>query len=300
MVTKKIKGLGRGLEALLGPTAGEAVLNATADATPSTLQLEQMVAGIYQPRKRMDEGALYELAESIKSQGVMQPILVRKTANGNYEIIAGERRFRAAKLAGLTEVPVLVRDVSDQNAAAMALIENMQREDLNPLEEAIGLQRLIKEFGLTHEQAAQAVGRSRSAASNLLRLLNLAEPVQTMLVAGDLEMGHARALLSLDRAAQITAANQISAKKMSVREAEGLVKKIGADFSLVTQKPAKEKSRDIKRLEEELSDLLTAQVEIRIKKTVKRHGRVEEMGEVAIFFGSLDALNGIIDKLRVT
>ncbi|NCV63489.1 MAG: ParB/RepB/Spo0J family partition protein, partial [Betaproteobacteria bacterium] len=282
MVTKKIKGLGRGLEALLGPTAGEAVLNATADATPSTLKLEQMVAGIYQPRKRMDEGALYELAESIKSQGVMQPILVRKTANGNYEIIAGERRFRAAKLAGLTEVPVLVRDVSDQNAAAMALIENMQREDLNPLEEAIGLQRLIKEFGLTHEQAAQAVGRSRSAATNLLRLLNLAEPVQTMLVAGDLEMGHARALLSLDRAAQITAANQISAKKMSVREAEGLVKRIGADFSLVTQKPAKEKSRDIKRLEEELSDLLTAQVEIRIKKQTKRNGRVDQSGELSI------------------
>ena len=298
MVTKKIKGLGRGLEALLGPTAGEAVLNATADATPSTLELEQMVAGIYQPRKRMDEGALYELAESIKSQGVMQPILVRKTANGNYEIIAGERRFRAAKLAGLTEVPVLVRDVSDQNAAAMALIENMQREDLNPLEEAIGLQRLIKEFGLTHEQAAQAVGRSRSAASNLLRLLNLAEPVQTMLVAGDLEMGHARALLSLDRAAQITAANQISAKKMSVREAEGLVKKIGADFSLVTQKPAKEKSRDIKRLEEELSDLLTAQVEIRIKKQTKRHGNTESSGELAISFGSIESLNGLIDKLQ--
>ena len=298
MVTKKIKGLGRGLEALLGPTAGEAVLNATADATPSTLQLEQMVAGIYQPRKRMDEGALYELAESIKSQGVMQPILVRKTANGNYEIIAGERRFRAAKLAGLTEVPVLVRDVSDQNAAAMALIENMQREDLNPLEEAIGLQRLIKEFGLTHEQAAQAVGRSRSAASNLLRLLNLAEPVQTMLVAGDLEMGHARALLSLDRAAQITAANQISAKKMSVREAEGLVKRIGADFSLVTQKPAKEKSRDIKRLEEELSDLLTAQVEIRIKKQTKRHGNTESSGELAISFGSIESLNGLIDKLQ--
>jgi ParB family chromosome partitioning protein len=262
------------------------------------LQLEQMVAGIYQPRKRMDEGALYELAESIKSQGVMQPILVRKTANGNYEIIAGERRFRAAKLAGLTEVPVLVRDVSDQNAAAMALIENMQREDLNPLEEAIGLQRLIKEFGLTHEQAAQAVGRSRSAASNLLRLLNLAEPVQTMLVAGDLEMGHARALLSLDRAAQITAANQISAKKMSVREAEGLVKKIGADFSLVTQKPAKEKSRDIKRLEEELSDLLTAQVEIRIKKQTKRHGNTESSGELAISFGSIESLNGLIDKLQ--
>ena len=298
MVTKKIKGLGRGLEALLGPTAGEAVLNAAGDAMPSTLQLDQMVAGVYQPRKRMDEGALYELAESIKAQGVMQPILVRKIASGGYEIIAGERRFRAAKLAGLTEVPVLVRDVSDQNAAAMALIENMQREDLNPLEEAIGLQRLIKEFGLTHEQAAQSVGRSRSAASNLLRLLNLAEPVQTMLVAGDLEMGHARALLSLDRAAQITAANQISAKKMSVREAESLVKKIGADFSLVSQKPTKEKSRDITRLEEELSDLLTAQVEIRIKKQTKRHGKVDQSGELSIAFGSIESLNGLIDKLQ--
>jgi ParB family chromosome partitioning protein len=250
----------------------------------------------------MDEGALYELAESIKAQGVMQPILVRLLASGEnagkYEIIAGERRFRASKLAGLTEVPVLVREVPDQAAAAMALIENMQREDLNPLEEAQGMQRLIKEFGLTHEQAAQAVGRSRSAASNLLRLLNLAEPVQTMLMAGDLDMGHARALLSLDRAAQITAANQITAKKMSVREAESLVKKIGAEFSLVTQKPKKEKARDLKRLEEELSDLLTAQVEIRVKKQVKRHGRMEQMGEIAIDFGSLDALNGLIDKLR--
>ncbi len=298
MVTKKIKGLGRGLEALLGPTATEAVLNANADATPTVLKLEDMVAGVYQPRKRMDEGALYELAESIKSQGIMQPILVRKIASGGYEIIAGERRFRAAKLAGLTEVPVLVREVPDQAAAAMALIENMQREDLNPLEEAQGMQRLIKEFGLTHEQAAQAVGRSRSAASNLLRLLNLAEPVQTMLMAGDLDMGHARALLSLDRTAQITAANQITAKKMSVREAESLVKKIGAEFSLVTQKPKKEKARDLKRLEEELSDLLTAQVEIRVKKQVKRHGRVEQMGEIAIDFGSLDALNGLIEKLR--
>jgi ParB family chromosome partitioning protein len=252
----------------------------------------------------MDEGSLYELAESIKAQGIMQPILVRMVhagANaGKYEIIAGERRFRAAKLAGLSEVPVLVRDVPDQTAAAMALIENMQREDLNPLEEAQGLQRLIKEFGLTHEDAAQAVGRSRSAASNLLRLLNLADPVQTMLMAGDLDMGHARALLSLDKAAQITAANQISAKKLSVREAESLAKKIGAEFSLVAQKPKKEKSRDLKRVEEEWADLLTAQVEIRIKKTVKRHGRLEEMGEVAISFGSLDALNGIIDKLRVT
>ena len=302
MATKKIKGLGRGLEALLGPTANESVQLAESERPPATLNLDQMVAGIYQPRTRMDEGALYELAESIKAQGVMQPILVRLLASGEnagkYEIIAGERRFRASKLAGLSEVPVLVRDVPDQAAAAMALIENMQREDLNPLEEAQGMQRLIKEFGLTHEQAAQSVGRSRSAASNLLRLLNLAEPVQTMLMAGDLDMGHARALLSLDRAAQITAANQIAAKKMSVREAESLVKKNGADFSLVTQKPKKEKARDLKRLEEELSDLLTAQVEIRVKKQVKRHGRVEQMGEIAIDFGSLDALNGLIEKLR--
>jgi ParB family chromosome partitioning protein len=294
--------LGRGLEALLGPTANESVQLAESERPPATLNVDQMVAGIYQPRTRMDEGALYELAESIKAQGVMQPILVRLLASGEnagkYEIIAGERRFRASKLAGLTEVPVLVREVPDQAAAAMALIENMQREDLNPLEEAQGMQRLIKEFGLTHEQAAQAVGRSRSAASNLLRLLNLAEPVQTMLMAGDLDMGHARALLSLDRAAQITAANQITAKKMSVREAESLVKKIGAEFSLVTQKPKKEKARDLKRLEEELSDLLTAQVEIRVKKQVKRHGRMEQMGEIAIDFGSLDALNGLIDKLR--
>jgi ParB family chromosome partitioning protein len=302
MATKKIKGLGRGLEALLGPTANESVQLAESERPPSNLNVDQMVAGIYQPRTRMDEGALYELAESIKAQGVMQPILVRLLASGEnagkYEIIAGERRFRASKLAGLSQVPVLVRDVPDQAAAAMALIENMQREDLNPLEEAQGMQRLIKEFGLTHEQAAQSVGRSRSAASNLLRLLNLAEPVQTMLMAGDLDMGHARALLSLDRAAQITAANQIAAKKMSVREAESLVKKIGAEFSLVTQKPKKEKARDLKRLEEELSDVLTAQVEIRVKKQVKRHGRMEQMGEIAIDFGSLDALNGLIEKLR--
>lgn len=302
MATKKIKGLGRGLEALLGPTVSDAP-TAVDERAPSTLSLDVMVAGVYQPRTRMDEGSLYELAESIKAQGIMQPILVRivKTGTnaGKYEIIAGERRFRAAKLAGLSEVPVLLRDVPDQAAAAMALIENMQREDLNPLEEAQGLQRLIKEFGLTHEDAAQAVGRSRSAASNLLRLLNLADPVQSMLMAGDLDMGHARALLSLDKAAQITTANQISAKKLSVREAESLAKKIGAEFSLVSQKPKKEKSRDLKRVEEELADLLTAQVEIRIKKTVKRHGRMEDTGEVAISFGSLDALNGIIDKLRV-
>jgi ParB family chromosome partitioning protein len=250
----------------------------------------------------MDEGALYELAESIKAQGIMQPILVRKLSQGanagKFEIIAGERRFRAAKLAGLDSVPVLVRDVPNEAAAAMALIENIQREDLNPLEEAQGLQRLVREFGLTHEEAAQAVGRSRSAASNLLRLLNLADPVQTMLMAGDLDMGHARALLALEKAAQITTANQIAAKKLSVREAESLVKKIAAEFTLVSPKPKKEKSRDLRRIEDELSDLLTAQVEIRVKKRAKRAGRMEEMGEVAIQFGSLDELNGLLDRLR--
>jgi ParB family chromosome partitioning protein len=301
MVTKKPKGLGRGLEALLGPKVVDSA-PADPDSLPSNLPLTELVAGQYQPRTHMDEGALYELAESIKAQGVMQPILVRRLAAGpnvgKYEIIAGERRFRASRLAGLESVPVLVRDVPDESAAAMALIENIQREDLNPLEEAQGLQRLVKEFGLTHEQAAQAVGRSRSAASNLLRLLQLAEPVQTMLMAGDLDMGHARALLALDKANQITAGNQIAAKKMSVREAESLVKKLGAEFALSPQKLKKDKSRDIRRVEEELSDLLMAEVEVRVKKRVKRHGRVEEMGELAIQFGSLDELNGLIDKLR--
>jgi len=304
MVTKKPKGLGRGLEALLGPKveAAEAAAPAADSGTPMMMALDQMVAGVYQPRTRMDEGALYELAESIKAQGIMQPILVRQLPDGSnagkYEIIAGERRFRASKLAGLDKVPVLVRDVPNEAAAAMALIENIQREDLNPLEEAQGLQRLIREFGLNHEAAAQAVGRSRSAASNLLRLLNLAEPVQTMLMAGDLDMGHARALLALDKATQITAANQISAKKMSVREAESLAKKLGAEFNLVTQKPKKEKSRDVRRVEEELSDLLMAQVEVKVKKRVKRLGKIEEMGELTIQFGSLDELNGLIEKLR--
>jgi ParB family chromosome partitioning protein len=305
MVVKKQKGLGRGLEALLGPIAIDAaVVGAAADSGAGTglLNLDQMVAGKYQPRTHMDEGALYELAESIKLQGVMQPILVRRLPAGapaEYEIIAGERRFRAAKLAGLSSVPVLVRDVPDEAAAAMALIENMQREDLNPLEEAQGLQRLIKEFGLTHEAAAGAVGRSRSAASNLLRLLNLAEPVQGMLVAGDLDMGHARALLALDKATQITAANQITGKKMSVREAESLVKKISAEFALTPSRPKADKSRDIKRVEDELADLLAATVEIKIKKRVKRSGRVYEQGEVTIGFGSLDELNGLIDKLKM-
>jgi ParB family chromosome partitioning protein len=309
MVTKKPKGLGRGLEALLGPRVADNSADGTttseeraARSLPTTLALEVMVQGQYQPRTRMDEGALYELADSIKAQGIMQPILVRQLGSGpntgKYEIIAGERRFRAARLAGLTEVPVLVKNVADEAAAAMALIENIQREDLNPLEEAQGIQRLVKEFGLTHEQAAQAVGRSRSACSNLLRLLNLAEPVQTMLMAGDIDMGHARALLVLEKASQITAAHQITAKKMSVREAEALAKRLGAEFTLQPNKPRKEKTRDLKRVEEELSDLLAASVEVRVKKRTKRAGRIEEQGELAISFGSIDELNGLIDRIR--
>ena len=303
MVTKKPKGLGRGLEALLGPKASAPEApTSSATGQPTTLALDELVPGVYQPRTRMDEGALYELAESIKAQGIMQPILVRRLTSGEhagkFEIIAGERRFRASRLAGLSEVPVLVRDVPNEAAAAMALIENIQREDLNPLEEAQGLQRLIREFGLTHEQAAQAVGRSRSAASNLLRLLNLAEPVQQLLMAGDIDMGHARALLALERAAQITAGHQIVARHLSVRDTERLVKKLGAEFQLVSAKPKKEKSRDVRRIEEELSDALTAQVEVRLKKRIKRHGQWHEVGEVAIQFGSLEELNALIDQLR--
>jgi ParB family chromosome partitioning protein len=291
MVTKKPKGLGLGLEALLGPKVSDAP---PPPGAPTSLKLTLLQPGKYQPRTRMDEGSLYELAESIKSQGVMQPVLVRPVDGGRYEVIAGERRTRAAKLAGLDEVPVLVREVPDEAAAVMALIENIQREDLNPLEEAHGLQRLIDEFHLTHEQAAQAVGRSRSAASNLLRLLNLSAPVQQMLMAGDLDMGHARALLSLDAAQQILSANQIAAKKLSVRDAERLVARVlnaGRQTPLLRVK--KDKPRDIVRLEESLADTLTAAVEIRIHRKTKRG----EQGEIAIAFGSLDELNGLLQKL---
>ena len=267
----------------------------------ATLAVAQLQAGKYQPRTRMDEGSLYELAESIRGQGIMQPILVRPVGDpvlARYEIIAGERRFRAAQLAGLTEVPVLVKAVPDEAAAVMALIENIQREDLNPLEEAQGLKRLVDEFGLTHEAAAQAVGRSRSAASNLLRLLQLAEPVQKMLMAGDVDMGHARALLALPPAQQILAAHEVVAKKLSVRDAEKLVQKAARpardDEAPGRAKP--EKSRDLLRLEERLSDLLTADVEIRIQKKTRRG----EQGEVAIRFASIDELNGLLQKLGAT
>ena len=290
MVTKKPKGLGMGLEALLGPKVSESPANA--DALPTSLPLTRLRAGRYQPRTRMDEGSLYELAESIKSQGVMQPILVRPVG-GDYEIIAGERRFRAARLAGLDAVPVLVKVVPDEAAAVMALIENIQREDLNPLEEAQGLQRLVTEFHLTHEQAAQAVGRSRSAASNLLRLLQLTEPVQQMLLAGDLDMGHARALLALPAAQQVMAAHEISAKKLSVREAERLVARSapGRDERASRSKPGK--PRDLLRLEERLADWLTATVDIRVQKRSARG----EQGEIAIHFSSLEELNGLLEKL---
>jgi ParB family chromosome partitioning protein len=293
MVTKKPKGLGMGLEALLGPKVSDTP--AAASGLPTELALDRLRAGRYQPRTRMDEGSLYELAESIRSQGVMQPILVRPVGAGHYEIIAGERRYRAARLAGLASVPVLVKDVADEAAAVMALIENIQREDLNPLEEAQGLQRLVSEFKLTHEQAAQAVGRSRSAASNLLRLLHLADPVQQMLMAGDLDMGHARALLALPAAQQVMTAHQISARKLSVREAERLVAR--ADQG---GKPAaagkKSKPRDILRLEERLADALTAAVDIRIKRRTRRG----EEGEIAIAFGSLEELNGLLEKLGLS
>ena len=287
MVTKKPKGLGLGLEALLGPKVSE---GAAAEGLPTSLKLDRLRTGKYQPRTRMDEGSLYELAESIKSQGVMQPILVRPLVEGLYEIIAGERRFRAAQLAGLDAVPVLVKIVADETAAVMALIENIQRENLNPLEEAQGLQRLVTEFKLTHEQAAAAVGRSRSAASNLLRLLQLAEPVQQMLLAGDLDMGHARALLPLAAAQQVMAAQEISARKLSVREAERLAARSAATAGNPARANAA-KPRDIVRLEERLSDQLTAAVEIRLQRGMR--------GEVAIRFGSLDELNGLLDKLGV-
>jgi ParB family chromosome partitioning protein len=302
MVTKKPKGLGMGLEALLGPRVREgadAPPVAVADAAPSALKLDLLRPGKYQPRTRMDEGSLYELAESIKAQGIMQPVLVRPVGDrdgAQYEIIAGERRVRAARIAGLDEVPVLVKDVPDEAAAAMALIENIQREDLNPLEEAQGIARLVNEFKLTHEQAAQAVGRSRSAATNLLRLLNLSEPVQHMLMAGDIDMGHARALLPLEGAQQILAANEIVAKKLSVREAEKLAAKAGRTRQKPLLRVKAEKPRDIRRIEEELSDALTATVEIRVKK----RGRGGEQGEVAIGFGSLDELNGLLEKLGLS
>ncbi len=296
MATKKPRGLGLGLEALLGPTAPATAGSDTGEA--HTLALDQLQAGRYQPRTRMDETALRELAESIKAQGLMQPVLVRPIAGltggaKRFEIIAGERRFRAARLAGLERVPVFVRDVSDEAAAAMSLIENIQREDLNPLEEARGLQRLTEEFGMTHDAAAQAVGKSRSAVTNLLRLLHLSAPVQQLLLAGDIEMGHARALLPLDGAEQIIDANEIVARKLSVREAERLVAR-RASRQTPQARAKRQKTRDILRLEQQLADTLAAPVQIRVR-TKGRSG--DSVGEIAIAFASLDELNGLLGKL---
>jgi ParB family chromosome partitioning protein len=293
MATKKLKGLGRGLEALLGGDGDFTQQPADAGA-PSSLPVSQLQAGKYQPRTRMDEGALNELAASIKAQGIMQPVLVRPVGQADgairYEIIAGERRFRAAQLAGLEEIPVLVRAVDDQAAAAMALIENIQREDLNPLEEAQGIHRLIADFSFTHEQAANAVGRSRSAVSNLLRLMNLAEPVQTMLMAGDIDMGHARALLAVDAATQISLASQVVAKRLSVRETEKLVTRTMEEAANPPTARQKEKSGDIVRLEEELSDKLATPVLFKMGAK----GR----GQMIIDFADLDILDGVLARLR--
>lgn len=272
MSKNRIKGLGRGLDALLGADAPPAASAASAQAAaPTSLALGQLQPGRYQPRTRMDESALQELADSIRQHGLMQPIVVRSIGSGRWEIIAGERRFRAARLAGLTDVPVVVREVADEQALALALIENIQREDLNPLEEAQAIRRLLSEFGYTHEQAAQAIGRSRSATSNLLRLLALADPVQTMLLAGDIEMGHARALLGLPAARQTMAASEIHARRLSVREAERLAARHAAETGAAptaTDKAPRASpggDRDIARLEERLADLLGTRVELRTR-----------------------------------
>ena len=279
---KRNKGLGRGLDALLG---GESTSTA---ASTGMLPLEQLRPGKYQPRTRMNPESLRELAESIKAQGVMQPVLVRTVPDG-YEIIAGERRVRAAEIAGLREIPVIIKQVPDNAALAMALIENIQREDLNPLEEAHGVQRLIREFHYTHEQAAQAIGRSRSATSNLLRLTNLAAPVQQMVLDGKLDMGHARALLALSGAQQIQLGNRIAAGQLSVRAAEALVSRGGTTKARkASKKPVR--ARDIVRLEDELADTLGADVRLQ----ADARGR----GELTIKFASLDQLEGIVARLR--
>ncbi len=281
----KMKGLGRGLDALLA--SGDEKRN----DEQRNLPIERLKPGKYQPRTQMDPESLAELTASIKAQGIMQPILVRaidKTPGAErYEIVAGERRWRAAQQANLAEVPVLVRDIPDEQALAMALIENIQRENLNPLEEAQGLQRLIDEFGLTHQQAADAVGRSRPAASNLLRLLQLSTPVQTLLMSGKLDMGHARALLPLAAAQQIAVAQRIVQKGLSVREAEQLVQQILNPPAKTTEKPV---DRDLLRLQEELSDTLGAAVAIRSNR--------KGAGKITIEFSGLDQLEGILGKLR--
>jgi ParB family transcriptional regulator, chromosome partitioning protein len=280
----KPKGLGRGLDALLG--ASDEAPRRDRDSA-GTLPVTAIRPGKYQPRTRMNEQALNELAASIKAQGLMQPLLVRPVAKDAYELIAGERRWRAAKIAGLTEVPVLIREVPDNAALAMALVENIQREDLNPIEEAAGLQRLLDEFRMTHEQAADAIGRSRSATTNLLRLLKLAKPVQAMLMDGALDMGHARALLPLESARQIEAANRIAARGLSVRESEALAARLQRGVA-ARRKPRTD--RDLARLEEEVSERLGTTVQI-------RPGR-KGSGTVVLHYSGLDHLEQLLKKLR--
>ena len=277
----KLKGLGRGLDALLGADEGE-----RKDAL-GTLPVSAIRPGKYQPRTKMDPEALNELAASIRAKGLMQPVLVRPLERDSFELIAGERRWRAAQMAGLTEIPALVREVPDETALAMSLIENIQREDLNPMEEAAGVQRLVDEFGMTHDQAADAIGRSRSATTNLLRLLKLAKPVQQMLMQGALEMGHARALLVLDGARQIEAANRVGARGLSVRETEALVRRL-AHSSSTRRKPSTD--RDLARLEEDVSERLGTTVEIRAGRKGK--------GKIVLHFSGLDHLDQLLKKLR--
>ena len=288
----KPKGLGRGLEALLGADLPVAA-SPGAPAPVATLAVDRLQPGRYQPRTRMDESALQELADSIRQHGVMQPILVRPLPEHRYEIIAGERRFRAAQLAGLDEVPVLVREVPDEKALAMALIENVQREDLNPLEEAQAIRRLLDEFGYSHEQAAEAIGRSRSATSNLLRLLNLAEPVQALLLAGDLDMGHARALLGLDRASQLMLAHEVVERQLTVRETEKRVlqqqRASSADPAAAPSARRGRPDADITRLQSRLADALAAEVRIQ----VGARGR----GRLVIGFSGPDQFQGLLDRL---
>ncbi len=276
----KMKGLGRGLDALL---AGDESKKEIQRSLPVTA----LQPGKYQPRTQMDKGSLEELAASIRAQGLMQPILVRPVSMDRYEIIAGERRWRASQLAGLTEVPTLIREIPDEAALAMALIENIQRENLNPLEEALGLQRLVDEFAMTHQQAADAVGRSRPAASNLLRMLQLAKPVQDMLMAGTIDMGHARALLPLSNVLQVQIAQRIAQKGLSVREAERLVQReMAPPAARVAPKP----DRDLLRLQEELSDTLGATVAIKANR--------KGAGKLMIDFSDLDQLEGLLARLR--
>ena len=283
MQMAKLKGLGRGLDALLSGSEERA------DDTLTELAVGLLKPGRFQPRTRMDPQTIAELADSIKAQGLIQPILVRPVDNGKYEIIAGERRWRASQLAGLTQVPVVIRTVADKAALAMALIENIQREDLNPLEEAAGIQRLVDEFEMTHEVAAQAVGRSRSAVTNLLRLLNLSKAVQDLLMQGKIEMGHARALLAISGSRQAELAHQIITRNLSVREAEQL---IGQAEVTARKAPRKQprKDRDLQALEEELSEILATAVTI---KTTKG-GR----GKLTIDYASLDQLDYVLQRIR--